>query len=180
MKLEELSQSYTRNNLTTLGSRLSNRLMARHQDIAAGLAAQLKADTSDAHKISDEMNKLRSAFKKYRDLSAQLNGTTERIKSVLAVLADSKEKDIVETFELLDSLGIPLDIPSEIRTKTPLWKLVREIVRQVVELQVVEIENALPYFGIKTSRQAIESAIDTHKDVFKSRKQGRERFVSLK
>jgi hypothetical protein len=161
-------------------SQLSNRLVARCQDIIEGLAAQLKADTSDAQKISEEMSTLRSAFTRYRDLSAQMDGKTERIKAVLGVLADSKEKEIGDTFELLDSLGIPSEVPSDIRSKTPFWKLLREIVRQVTEMQIVELEHTLPHFGISISRQAIESALKTHKDVFRVRKQGREKFVSVK
>jgi hypothetical protein len=41
----------------------------------------------------------------------------------------------------------------------PLWQVVRAIVEQVLEIQVIELQHALEYFGKKTSRQAIESAL---------------------
>jgi hypothetical protein len=64
--------------------------------------------------------------------------------------------------------------------KAPLWKLIREIVRQVPEIQVIDLENSLKQLRINPSRAAIESALETHRKEFRIVKRGREKFVSLK
>ncbi|MGD0514509.1 MAG: hypothetical protein ABSA29_14525, partial [Terriglobales bacterium] len=81
--------------------------------------------------------------------------------------------------ELLDGLGIALETPADIRNEVPLWKMIREIVRQVEEIRIVELENVMSSLKIKASRQALESAIDAHKRTFKIRRSGREKFVAL-
>jgi hypothetical protein len=65
-------------------------------------------------------------------------------------------------------------------TRYPLWKIIREIVRQAVDLRVYELQTHLKAFGIDTTRSAIESALLTHKEEFKITRHGREKFVSLK
>jgi hypothetical protein len=54
------------------------------------------------------------------------------------------------------------------------------VVEQVEEIQVVELQDALEHFGQKASRQAIESALASHREIFETKTRGREKFVSLK
>jgi hypothetical protein len=61
-----------------------------------------------------------------------------------------------------------------------LWKVIREIARQTSGIRIVELERALKAFGIESSRQAIESAIATHKKEFRITRQGREKYVALR
>jgi hypothetical protein len=56
----------------------------------------------------------------------------------------------------------------------------RAIVEQVTEVQVVDLQDALEYFGKSASRQAIESALASHKETFETRTRNRDKFVSLK
>ena len=65
-------------------------------------------------------------------------------------------------------------------SRFPLWKIIREIIRQVTEIRVYELEAHLRGFGVKTTRSAIESALLTHRKEFRIEKRGREKFVSLK
>ena len=62
----------------------------------------------------------------------------------------------------------------------PLWMMIREVVRQVEELRIVELDNVMKALNVKTSRQALESAINAHKRTFVIRRSGREKFVALK
>jgi hypothetical protein len=61
-----------------------------------------------------------------------------------------------------------------------LWEVMVAIVEQKPGIQVIELQLALEHFGRKTSRQAIESALATHKNEFETKVRGREKFVSLK
>ncbi len=62
----------------------------------------------------------------------------------------------------------------------PLWLAMKAIVEQTTEVQVVDLQDALEYFKIKASRQAIESALASHKETFETKVRNREKFVSLK
>ena len=54
------------------------------------------------------------------------------------------------------------------------------IVEQAGEIQVIDLQDTLEYFDVKTSRQAIESALASHKETFETKTRGREKFVLLK
>ena len=138
------------------------------------------ADAEEIRKTGTELKKLRSAYQRYRDLTAHLDSRVERVKIALALLAAKENEDIVEAFEFLDGLGIALEAPTHMRDEVPLWKMIREIVRQVEEIRIVELENVIDSLKIKASRQALESAIDAHKRTFQIRRSGREKFVALK
>jgi hypothetical protein len=56
----------------------------------------------------------------------------------------------------------------------------REIVRQVPQIQVVELDILLRRLNWKVSRAAIESALETHKEAFRIIRKGRQKFVALK
>lgn len=62
----------------------------------------------------------------------------------------------------------------------PLWKILREILRQVPEMRVYELEAHLRQFGIATSRSALESCLKTHRKQFRITKHGREKLVAWK
>jgi hypothetical protein len=167
-------------NLTSLESRLYCRFMARFPDIVDGLGKQIRADAEEIRKTGAELEELRSPYQRYRDLTEHLDARVERTRIVLGLLAEQDGWGTGEAFELLDGLGVALEAPADIREEMPLWKLIREVVRQVEELRIVELENLMAGLKVKTSRQAMESAIDAHKRTFKVRRSGREKFVSLK
>ncbi len=169
-----------KNNLTLLVSSLYYRGVARFPDIIDGLGKQAVADAKEIRKTGVELKELRSAYQRYRDLTAYLDSRAERIRIVLSLLADQKDWSIGEAFTFQDGLGVSLEIPEEMRKEMPLWKMIREVVRQVEELRIVELEDVMKALKVKTSRQAIEAAIDAHKRTFQIRRSGREKFVALK
>jgi hypothetical protein len=177
----------SRNQLTKLESVLHDKRMARFKDIVDGLSRQAESDAKDIHAMSDQMNELRTAYQRYRELAEQVKAKDERVR-IAAGLVASTWDDPEEAYHrdeklarLCEAAGIPV---SEILVaevwKAPLWKIMREIVRQTPEVQVVELENALRELKINPSRQAIESALETHRKEFRIVKRGRDKFVSLK
>lgn len=161
-------------------SALHNVFMARFSDVVDGLGKQAIADADDICKTGEEMEELRPAYQRYRDLAEHLDGRTERIRIALALLAKQEKWHLGEAFGILDKAGVELEDPAEIRESMSLWKMIREVVRQTEELRIVELENIMNALKVKTSRQAIEAAIDAHKRTFHVRRSGREKFVSLK
>ena len=154
--------------------------MARFPDVVDGLGKQTLADVEEVRRTGGELKDLRSAYQRYRDLAAHLDSRIERIRIVLGLLAGQQDWHIGEAFGVLDEAGATLENPADIREDTPLWKMVREVVRQVEELRIVELEDIMKNLKVKTSRQAIEAAIDAHKRTFQIRRSGREKYVSLR
>jgi len=154
--------------------------VARLPDIVDGLEKQIIADAAEIRKSGVELQKLRSAYQRYRELTMNLESRIERIRIVLGLLAEQEKWNIGDAVPFLENLGIEIEAPTDIRDEMSLWKMIREVVRQVDELRIVELENVMRELKVKSSRQALESAIDAHKRTFQVRRSGREKFVSLK
>jgi hypothetical protein len=162
--------------------------MARFRDIVKGLYQQAESETKEIHAMNDEMNELRRSYLRYRELAEQVKEKEERARIAATLIANTSDEFFADyerderLTRLCTDAGIPVgDIALSLEVyKVPMWKLIREIVRQTPEVQIVELENALHEFGAKTSRQAIESALETHRKEFRIVKRGRDKFVSLK
>lgn len=154
--------------------------MARVPDIVDGLVKQRLSDAEDIKKTGEQLSELRSRYQRYRDLSEHLESRIERVKIGMALLAKQEEEVVADAFEFLNDLGIDLELPADMRDEIPLWKMIREIVRQTEELRIVELVNIMESLKVKTSRQAMEAAIDAHRRTFHIRRSGREKFVSLR
>lgn len=177
----------SRNDLTALESRFNIPFVAaRFNDIVLGLTHQSERDIEAVQETQDELNKLRPMYQRYRELNEQLKSREERAQIVGSLLIslntrvrtdDEKSMYLLKMFESFQDAGIGGNLEPN---AWPLWKLLREVVRQIPEIQVVDAEGTLRALGIKTSRQAVESAIATHRDVFSVRMRGREKYISLK
>ena len=164
---------HSTNNIDNVESLFHNRRVLRKSQIEKALTQQTKDDSAELKRLSNEMDSLRSAYTRYKDLEIAARNKEERIINALAVM-DSAGYDQLKA---IDSSGVNVDVD---RDNVPLWKMMREIVRQVSEIQIIELENLLADFGIPVSRAAIDSALKTHKDVFRTVVKGREKYVSLK
>jgi hypothetical protein len=178
---EEVLRIDTTFNLTDVESKRKLHLVpGRYKDILSGLAQQAGIETDAMHTIQDELVELRPKYQRYRELTEELKVREERarIAAGLFVAAKDSNGDIfAAVIDKLDSAGLSDIAVSE---EVPLWKILREVLRQVPEMQVIDLEFALKDLGVKTTRQAIDSAIAAHSKVFSTRKQGREKFISLK
>ncbi len=163
--------------MTDLESLFTIRLM-RIADIEKALTQQIKLDKKHLAQNFAEQNDLLPSVMRFRDLQKDAAARERRIRRIIATLGEDK-------FETLSkSLREGEDVSNVIGTVTsgdlPLWEVMAAIVEQKPGIQVIELQFALEHFGRKTSRQAIESALTTHKSEFETKVIGREKFIRLK
>jgi hypothetical protein len=149
----------------------------RFGDIRERLQRQYDADYEYLENNYEEQNKLLPQVQRFRDLEREAKVRRERAGRIIAVLGEKKFKDRDE--DLKRKTGVTTGIYFDCED-LPLWTLMSAIVEQVPEIQVVDLQAALGYFGKKVTRQAIESALASHRDTFDTHTRGREKFVSLK
>jgi hypothetical protein len=146
----------------------------RFVDIKKRLEKQYDDDYAYLQKNYDEQDKLRDAVRRYHDLEREARVREERGARIIAALGEEKFNDLDVTRR---GAAKEIFFPSE---NVPLWGVMRAIVEQVSEIQVVDLQSALEYFKRKVSRQAIESALASHKETFEIKTRNRDKFVSLK
>lgn len=158
--------------------------------IVTGLGEQLGREHRALQDANDELSKLREAAQRFRMLESTVRTQEESFKICTALLmnAPTLKAKVGDGFALSDrevdamceQSGLAIS-PEELNIENyPLWKVIREVLKQTSEIRIYELESHLKTFGVKTSRSAIESAIATHKREFKVTKRGREKFVALK
>lgn len=150
----------------------------RGMDIVPALNEQRKRDVKRLADVKSKMNQLRAQFVEFRDLADQAYALEDRIRSITGVLGGDFSSR--EELSALAAEGITIENVHEQRKNSKLWRAIREIVRQVTRVRIVELEAVLYSLSFKVSRQAIESAISTHPHVFRITTRGREKFVSLR
>jgi len=165
--------------------------VARLKDIVGGIARPTSRQTVGLSKALDEQRALLEACERLRDLSAWIKPQEESWRIGNALLLNVRQKDdptAEAQFEHLtkepeqDITGPYMSAEDAELSKYPLWKIIREIVRQAVDIRVYELQDHLKSFSIETTRSAIESALLTHPEEFRITRprHGREKFVSLK
>ena len=151
--------------------------MIRFADIEKRLDQQYSEDAKQLKKNYSEQNKLRRAVLRFNDLEREAKAREERMARVVMLLGEDKFEDTRR--ELLQGLDVSREITTNTPEKLPLWLAMRAIVEQVSDLQVIDLQDTLTHFGIDASRQAIESALASHKETFETKVRGRDKFVSL-
>lgn len=112
---------------------------------------------------------------------------TRQLRSIGEEMARLLEKHLryEELAEIDQSKSRLLFKLNTILEKTPrlktlkLWEILEVYLSFVKEAQVADIIGFLDWIGYGSSRQAIESTIKTHKNRFRVRKDGWDRFISL-
>jgi hypothetical protein len=163
--------------------------VARLKDIVGGLARRTSRQSVDLSKALEEQRMLLEACERLRDLSAWLNPQQESWRIGTALLLNVRQKDsgadaefehLTKEPELHSTAGPYISAEDTDLSRYPLWKIIREIIRQAVDIRVYELQDHLKAFSVDTTRSAIESALLTHRDEFRITRHGREKFVSLK
>ena len=154
----------------------------RFKDVVSGMAQQASSETDAMQSIQDELTALRPGYQRYRELTEELRVREERARITAglfagAVATDADAAVFAAVIDKLKQAGLSDVIVAD---EAPLWKILREVLRQVPEMQVIDLEHVLRDLGLKTTRQAIDSAIAAHNGTFIIRKRGREKFISLK
>jgi hypothetical protein len=174
----ENRNSESTNSLTSVASKCTVGSVIRFADIEKRLDQQWVEDVKQLRKNYSEQNRLRSSVVRFHDLEREAKVRQERIARVVMLLRGSKfqqtDKELLAGNDLSREIMVPVD------DKPPLWLAMKAIVEQTTEVQVVDLQEALEYFKIKASRQAIESALASHKETFETKTRGRDKFVSLK
>jgi uncharacterized membrane protein YgaE (UPF0421/DUF939 family) len=152
--------------------------MLRFTDITKRLTKQFDADDKSLRANYAKQNKLLAAVLEYRDLENEAKVREDRMRRVIELLGDENFEDTRK--DLLAGKDVSKVISVNTDDSSPLWEAMRTILEQVSELQVVDLQDALLHFGRKSSRQAIESALASHKETFETRTRNRDKFVSLK
>lgn len=174
--------------LTSLYSLCSLIVMPRLKDIVAGLGKQSARIHQELVTASDERSRLLEAAQRFRELEETIRTREESLSITYSLLLTGIPQKIgadgdafasaVDEMPDESAEGIKIDFADI--SDYPLWKIMRELVRQTSEIRVYELESHLKSFGVKTTRSAIESALVTHRKEFKVYKRGREKYVALK
>jgi len=164
--------------------------MARFKDILKGISDQTARKLWELTDSQMKLNELLGAYQRYRELSARIESESEsaRIGAALLFSFPMKTHQEVSPYPLEEDLrqieNAAHDAEIEPQTldlgQYPLWKIMREILRQVPEMRVYELEAHLKAFGVSAERSAIESSLKTHRRQFHATVRGREKFVAWK
>lgn len=165
--------------------------VARFKDILKGLSAQTRRKQDFVAAAQDELVRLLEARQRYEEVSAWVGPESESVRIGWALLfaapmktsaekdayaggrSESEEWERRQSDEGIDPATLDL-------RQYPLWKIIREVLRQVPEMRVCELHDHLKQFGIETSRSALESCLKTHRKQFRVTLRGREKFVAWK
>lgn len=165
-------------NLTEIASICNDAVMVRIADIEKRLLQQHSSDVKHLKANYSEQNKLRPSVLRFRDLENDAKVREERIQRIVALIGGDEFDEIQEKMKSGDDVSSEIAIAVDM--DLPLWMAIRAIVEQVSEIQVIELQHALEHFGKNNSRQAIESALASHRETFETKTRNREKFVSLK
>ncbi len=159
------------------------RVMARVMDVLRAIRNRLAHDASQLDEAAKEMDKLSPQYNRFLDLQHKAVEHEQSIQGLMALLGPKFFCEAARTDET-DAIGNQVEItpsPATLRAKSQLWESVHHYLRFVSEgeAQVPAILDFLAWVEIKTSRQAVESCIRTHPKVFRVRKKGRAKFISL-
>jgi|HubBroStandDraft_3_1064219.scaffolds.fasta_scaffold467682_2 hypothetical protein len=152
-------------------------------DICARLQERLLHECQSMRSKRQRMKKLASAYNEYLDLDEEIKVVHHRMSIILGLLGPGRTSEAVDT-DTTNCLGQTLeafDSPKELRERLTLWRAIREYLRVAGESRISDVQAFLSWIGIQDfSRQALESALVNHEDVFEISKRGRERYIALK
>ena len=151
--------------------------MIRFDDISKALEKQVDADVKQIKAIYAEQNRLRTAVMRFRDLENEVKTKEARMRRAMALLHRFPDaKEYLKKGKVPGAILVAVESLDDL----PLWEAIAAILEQVSPIQICELQHLLDQFEKKVSRQAIESAIATHKELFETHTRSREKFVHLK
>ncbi|HEY4905051.1 MAG TPA: hypothetical protein VIH89_16370 [Candidatus Sulfotelmatobacter sp.] len=190
-RAEELNSDITLFIDTVMSKLYRYREMPTTNDIQDSMKQRLIHECERLQGIQKEKTELAAAYNRFLDLTDEQARREVRMKRIVAVLGKTEYYNLVQTEPVNepDAPNGPLTSqmimePDLLRENLALWEAMKEYLHYVPEARIAEIEEFLCYpFGVGmegANRQAIESALKRHPETFKTRKKGREKFISLK
>jgi hypothetical protein len=132
--------------------------------------------------INERLKTLTKEYNEFLDLQREAENRKRRIQTLFSLVgpidANAPDKQSAEHRVAINLLG---ESSEDLREKLPLWKAMREYLMHVPEARIGEMEAF--FQSIKFSegnRQAMESVLKRHIKTFKTRKEKREKYISLK
>jgi hypothetical protein len=124
--------------------------------ILRGMKQRVEYENRQIRNIGDEIARLADGYHRYLELSESLSAKVDLLNKLETII--EKTKDVQDL---------------------KLWEILMVYLTFVPEAQVADILGFFEWVGYKSTRQAIESTVKTHKDTFIVRKDGWDRFISL-
>ncbi len=167
--------------LTTSSTRPTLSLVPTVNDILLALDNRLVHEYEQVVRIRREMEGSAAEYHHYLDLRKEMElrqHDIEKLRGTLGPDYDLPQRDLDEHY---DSDAYKRKASAKLRQRLSLWEAIEQIITVTGEIRVSDLQEALETLEIKrVTRQSIESAISTHKDIFRTKKRGREKYVALK
>jgi hypothetical protein len=157
--------------------RLYSLVMPGSNDILERMKQRLIHECKRLTAVRNEMTALSEPYNRFLDLREEQIKREKRAAQILGVLGP--EPDLPEELLKAADFGNP-DVVTT--SGIPLWEAMREYLQFVPEARIGEMTGFLgDLMGFKrANRQAVESVLKRHPDVFKVRKKNRDKYISLK
>lgn len=153
------------------------RVLSHDKQVVSRLKAQYESDMRSLRSIFQEQAQVRVAHLRYCELEEQARQRIERIRRLAVVLWPHEAANIEKTVVgRASEMGIAL--PEGWETPS-MWEAALEIVRQFPNIQMVDLLAQLNQLGIDASRQAVDSALKAHPELFAVKRVGKGKYVSL-
>jgi hypothetical protein len=148
---------------------------------------RLHYEVREVKEADSRMRELAAAYNEYLDLREQNERRKTRVENLLTVVGpwdwESPDADYAER-DAMRLLGIYVSNAEEaeaLRSKFPLWRAMQEYLMFVSEARITEMEQFFDHVGYESAnRQAMESALKRHPEVFKTRRLRGQKLISLK
>ena len=152
--------------------------------VEEAMHSRLWHEETRLREINERLRELTKAYNEYVDLKNEAKGRRERLEILFALVGGldlNKARETGEDSEHQTAQQVLSVSQEEIRATLPLWKAMQEFLSYVPEARIGEMETFFESVDYADgNRQAIESALKRHPDIFKIRKQKREKYISLK
>jgi hypothetical protein len=179
--LSQINKEAT-NSLDNVATKVHYVMVPSIVDVQEMMRQRLEHECASLQPLREEMDKLASAYNRYVDLKTEIESRGKRIQKLMATLGpEYLEAKVEGQNESVDDETNQQGDPHELRANFPLWRAVREYLRLAGEAKVGDVQHFLEASGFeKCGRQAIESALRSHDNVFRVVRRGRDKYISLK
>ncbi len=144
---------------------------------------QLISECQRVRAITDEKKQHAASYHRYVALQKELRERSETIDELAGMLGPN---DAVEAMQedSSDAIGDTVEVHTamrELRDKLPLWKAIRWYVGYMGEVRMNDVLLFLRVLNIYgANRNAVDSALRTHPEVFSIRQKKGEKYIGLK
>lgn len=145
------------------------------------MRARLRHEYERMRTAEQRMKELASCYNEYIDLRDETAKRRERVLRILAMVG-SHDLSTPGSKPILEPAATAfISSTEELRANLPLWEAMQEYLSHVKEARIADMENFFDSMGFyEGNRQAMESALKRHPEVFKTRKIKREKYISLR